>query len=52
MLRLHKYLSDENSVTKKDIIQRQIMATDTEIDQLVYDLYGLTTEEISIVEDQ
>jgi len=34
----------------KDIIQRQIDATDWEIDRLVYDLYGLTKDEIAIVE--
>ena len=34
----------------KSIIQRQIEATDAEIDRLVYDLYGLTEEEIAIVE--
>lgn len=31
-------------------IQRQIDATDRQIDQLVYQLYGLTDEEIAIVE--
>jgi len=31
-------------------VQRQIDATDAEIDRLVYDLYGLTAEEIAIVE--
>ena len=31
-------------------LQRQIDATDQEIDRLVYDLYGLTEEEIGIVE--
>jgi hypothetical protein len=34
----------------KEMIQRQIQATDTQIDRLVYDLYGLTEEEIKIVE--
>jgi hypothetical protein len=29
---------------------RQISATDTQIDRLVYDLYGLTEEEIKLVE--
>jgi hypothetical protein len=28
----------------------QIATTDTQIDRLVYDLYGLTAEEIKIVE--
>jgi hypothetical protein len=31
---------------------RQIAATDAEIDRLVYKLYGLTDEEIKIVEGQ
>jgi hypothetical protein len=31
-------------------IQRQIDATDKQIDTLVYELYGLTEEEIKIVE--
>jgi hypothetical protein len=32
------------------MIQRQIDATDREIDRLVYDLYDITTEEIAVVE--
>ena len=32
-------------------IQRQIDATDLQIDELVYELYGLTGEEIRIVEE-
>jgi hypothetical protein len=32
------------------MIQRQIDATDQQIDKLVYELYGLTPEEIAIVE--
>jgi hypothetical protein len=32
-------------------LPRQIDATDRQIDQLVYQLYGLTDEEIKIVED-
>ena len=37
---------------EKTAIQRQIDATDKRIDQLVYELYGLTDEEIKIVEDE
>ena len=37
--------------TAKTAIQRQIDATDQQIDRLVYDLYGLTDEEIAIVEE-
>jgi len=32
------------------VIQRQIDATDRQIDRLVYELYGLTDAEIKIVE--
>jgi hypothetical protein len=35
----------------KSPIQRQINATDRQIDQLVYELYGLTDDEIRIVEE-
>jgi len=35
---------------ERRILQQQIDATDREIDRLVYDLYGLTEEEIAIVE--
>ena len=32
-------------------VYRQVEATDRQIDQLVYELYGLTDEEIRIVEE-
>jgi len=35
----------------KTLLERQIDATDTQIDRLVYDLYGLTEVEIKIVEE-
>jgi hypothetical protein len=38
------------SEAQRGAIQRQIEATDAEIDRLVYDLYGLTKDEIAIVE--
>ena len=34
----------------KELYQRQIEATDRQIDALAYELYGLTEEEIGIVE--
>ena len=37
---------------EKTALQTQIAATDRQIDRLVYDLYGLTEEEIKIVEKQ
>ncbi len=45
--RLHK---TKNPLTQKQI-QRRINNTDKKIDQLVYDLYGLTEEEIKVVEE-
>jgi len=36
---------------KKTRIKREIDATDKQIDKLVYDLYGLTEEEIKIAEE-
>ncbi|OPY19551.1 MAG: hypothetical protein A4E24_01567 [Methanomethylovorans sp. PtaU1.Bin093] len=36
--------------SEKEMIQHRIHATDAEIDRLVYELYGLTEEEIAIVE--
>ncbi len=49
MLKLHKDLPNARS-SDKTAIERQIAATDKQIDQLVYELYGLTGEEIRIVE--
>ena len=34
----------------KTALQRQIAATDREIDRLVYELYGLTEVEVGVVE--
>ncbi|MCX6134435.1 MAG: N-6 DNA methylase [Ignavibacteriales bacterium] len=50
MLSLHKQLPAAKTEQEKTVIQRQIDATDKQIDQLVYELYGLTEEEIRIVE--
>ena len=33
----------------KEVLQRQIEATDREIGRLVYELYGLTAEETGII---
>ena len=51
MLDLHQELSAAKTPTAKTAIQRQIDATDRQIDRLVYDLYGLTEDEIAIVEE-
>ena len=51
MLKLHKDLHAAKTDHEKSLIQRQIDATDKQIDQLVYELYDLTDEEIRIVEE-
>jgi len=50
MLSLNKQRAEVRTDHEKTLIDRQIEATDPEIDKLVYDLYGLTDEEIKIVE--
>jgi len=50
MLALNKQLAITNTAHEKTALQRQIDATDHQIDQLVYELYGMTEEEIRIVE--
>jgi type I restriction-modification system DNA methylase subunit len=52
MLALHKQLAAMKSDQAKALVQRQIDATDAEIDRLVCALYGLTPEEIALVEEQ
>jgi peptidoglycan hydrolase CwlO-like protein len=53
-LPLQAVVRTQNTYTKttyeKTAIERQIDATDRQIDTLVYELYGLTEEEINIVE--
>jgi hypothetical protein len=50
MLELHKRRQAAGSDHERELLQRQIDSTDGEIDALVYELYGLTEEEIRIVE--
>jgi len=50
MLELHKRLNDIKSERDREIYERQIGAIDRKIDQVVYELYGLTEKEIGIVE--
>jgi len=52
MLSLNKQLPEVKTDHEKTALQRQIDATERQIDQLVYELYGLTEEEIKIAEGQ
>ncbi len=51
---LVKRFSRNAAASERDraLYQRQIEAADREIDKLVYELYGLTQEEIKIVEGE
>jgi len=51
MLELHKHLSDAKIDQEKAIITEEIKSIDRQIDSLVYGLYGLTTDEIAVVEE-
>jgi len=51
MLELHNQLAVTKTNHEKTAIQRQIDATDKQMDQLVYELYALTEKEIRIVEE-
>jgi len=50
MLDLHRQLSSAGPDHEKTLLARRIEATDRQIDRLVYELYGLTEEEIGLVE--
>ena len=50
MLEWHNQLSTAKSQSQRAAIQREIEATDQQINRLVYQLYGLSEEEVKIVE--
>jgi hypothetical protein len=52
MLELHPRLRAAQTAHDCELLQRQIDATDAQIDALVYELYGLTEEEIKVVEGE
>jgi N-6 DNA Methylase./Eco57I restriction endonuclease. len=51
ILDLNKKMGDVREAHARELLMRQIEAIDTEIDKEVYELYGLTEEEIRIVEE-
>ena len=52
MLDLNKKLKEAKLPHAKELLKRQIETTDAQIDRLVYQLYGLTNEEIKIIESE
>lgn len=51
MLALHRHKAAAPTQSGQELFQRQIEATDRQIDALVYQLYGLGEAEIAIVEE-
>lgn len=51
MINLNKELSKAAVPRDKKLLKKQIETTDYQINQLVYQLYGLTDDEIKIIED-
>jgi len=51
MLELQKHLSQTTSEREKRLITQEIGSTDRQIDSLVYGLYGLTADDIAVVEE-
>ena len=52
MLELQKNYHDARMERDKELYERQIKMVDTQIDEQVYDLYGLTEEEVKVVEEK
>ena len=52
MLTLNKQFAAVQTPHEQESLKRQIDATDRQIDKLAYELYGLTDEEIKIVESE
>jgi hypothetical protein len=51
MQELHRYLPRAKNDLERRLVQQDIDETDVRIDALVYELYGLTAEEIALVEE-
>jgi hypothetical protein len=51
MLDLHKQLPKAKTPHEQESVGRAIDATDSEIDSLVYELYGLIESDIKVVEE-
>jgi hypothetical protein len=52
MLKLHKDLPKAKTPHQRESLQGQVAAADRQIDALVCDLYGLTEDEIRLVEGE
>jgi len=50
MLAMNKELPQAKTPQGRTQLERQIAHTDSEIDRLVYELYGLSEEEITLID--
>ena len=50
MLELHKRKNALPPSSEREKIEREITVTDEKIDEIVYELYGITDEERKIIE--
>jgi hypothetical protein len=50
ILELNRYLTKARTDQERRLVQQEIEATDVRLDALVYGLYGLTADEIAVVE--
>jgi len=51
MLDLNYHLAKTKPGHARTVVERQVEATDRQIDQLVYELYGFTDDEIRLIEE-
>jgi hypothetical protein len=51
MLDLNKRLTAAKAPHEKEVLAGMIDATDRQVDRLVYELYGLTEDEVAVVEN-
>ena len=52
MLELQKKHHETRMEQDNELYERQIKMVDAQIDRLVYELYGLTEEEVKVVEGE
>ena len=54
MIELHRRLGEKGAArdAEREALEREIRETDRAIDELVYDLYGLTAAERRLVEEE
>ena len=52
MLELQKKFHETRLERDKELYERQITIVDSQIDRQVYDLYGLTEEEVKVVDGE